>query len=389
MQMTVLLALHRVGPYHHARFQAAAQHLDLTVLATRPQSQEYAWEFIPPQPNYAIAQLPVAADPEQDLPTAELDRQLRTLCDRLQPQIIVSVGWADRAYQRLLLLAQQRHIPTLIISDSRWRDQPRSFLPEAIKRNLLRGYSAAIVAGQESRAYLEQLGFPASAIFQPWDVVDNAFFAQAATVPNAPSPSPHFLCISRFIAKKNHQGLLEAYALYQAQGGQWGLKLVGNGPLEAHIRQQIQTLPQPQQVQLHPFQQLEAIAQGYAQAQAFILASTSDQWGLVVNEAMAAGLPVLVSSACGCAIDLVKSGVSGWVFDPADPQALAALLHQVEQQSPAERSALITAARQQLDHFSPETFAQGLVKAINYAQEFPRYSRRATALAHLLSHRQP
>ncbi|WP_338441292.1 glycosyltransferase [Synechococcus elongatus IITB4] len=385
--MTVLLALHRIGPYHHARFQAAAKHLTLTVLETRPQSQEYPWEFIPPQPVYAIAQLPVAADPEQDLPTAELDRQLQAFCNRLQPQAIVTVGWADRAYQRLLVLAQQRRIPTLIISDSRWRDQPRSFLPEEIKRNLLRGYSAAIVAGQESRAYLEQLGFPLPAIFQPWDVIDNAFFAQAPTTPIDTSLPPHFLCISRFIAKKNHQGLLEAYALYQGQGGQWGLKLVGSGPLESSIRQQIQTLPQSQKVQLQPFQQLEAIAQCYAQAQAFILASSSDQWGLVINEAMAAGLPVLVSSACGCAIDLVKSGISGWVFDPEQPQALAALLHQVEQQSPTERSALIAAARQQLERFSPETFAQGLVRAIAHAQQSPRYSRRATALAQLLSHR--
>jgi 1,2-diacylglycerol 3-alpha-glucosyltransferase len=53
-------------------------------------------------------------------------------------------------------------------------------------------------------------------------------------------------------------------------------------------------------------------------ASAFIQASTTEQWGLVVNEAMASGLPVLVSERCGCAPDLVKNGVNGYTFDPYD-----------------------------------------------------------------------
>jgi glycosyltransferase involved in cell wall biosynthesis len=129
--------------------------------------------------------------------------------------VIVSVGWADRAYQQLLVLAHQRRIPVVLISDSRQRDEPRSAAKEWLKRQLLRGYSAALVAGQESRAYLTTLDFPPAAIFQPWDVVDNSFFQQAAI--EAAPPQPTFLCVSRLVSKKNHQGLLEAYASYQQQ----------------------------------------------------------------------------------------------------------------------------------------------------------------------------
>ena len=380
----IALALHRIGPYHHSRFAAVAEELQLHVLETRPQSIEYPWAF-QPNGNYTIHQLSGHPHPEADLPLGPLRYQLAELLETIQPQAIISVGWADRAYQQLLLLAHQRRIPLVLISDSRQRDEPRSAAKEWLKRQLLRGYSAALVAGQESRAYLEELGFPPAAIFQPWDVVDNAFFAEAAS--GAAPRQPHFLCVSRLVAKKNHAGLLQAYATYQRQGGHWGLQLVGSGLLEPEIRAQIAALPAPARMQLLPFCQLEQLGRLYAQASAFVLASTTDQWGLVVNEAMAAGLPCLVSSACGCAVDLIEHGVSGWCFDPADPAALAGLLHTSAQQDGAARSAMIGAARQRLDAFSPHSFAAGLQQALHGAIAHPRHSRRAALAARLLSQR--
>jgi len=381
--MRVLLALRRIGPYHHVRFLQARRRLQLQVLETRPDSLEYPWDFRPDS-HYSIYQLSGQLGMEVDPPCALLDDQIRVLLDQLQPQVLVTVGWADRAYQRLLPAAQRRGVPLVIVSDSRERDEPRSAAKEAIKRQLLRGYSAALAAGSESRAYLQQLGFPAARITQPWDVVDNALF-EAATSPS--SQPPHFLCVSRLMAKKNHTGLLAAYAAYQRQGGRWGLRLIGSGPLEAELHAAITQLPDPSCVQLHPFQQLPQLATTYAQASAFVLASSSDQWGLVVNEAMAAGLPCLVSSACGCAVDLIRHGISGWCFDPADADALTALLHSAERQSPEARQAMVAAARERLQAFSLESFADGLQQAVHTALQQPRFSRRAALTADLLSRR--
>lgn len=386
-----LLALHRIGPYHHTRLQAAGPLLNIHVLETRPQSQEYPWTF-DAQGSYPIHRLNGQPHPEADPPIAELDHQLAALLDHLQPRAVISVGWADRAYQRLLLAAQRRQIPMVIVSDSRQRDQSRSRAKEWLKRQLLSGYSSALVAGTESRTYLQQLGFPASAIFQPWDVVDNAFFSEAADQQPIESVSaspvePHFLCVSRFVAKKNHVGLIAAYSRYQRQGGSWGLRLIGSGPLETEIEAVITQLPDPSRVALLPFQQLEVLASSYAQASAFVLASYTDQWGLVVNEAMAAGLPCLVSSACGCAADLIEHGRTGWRFDPTSPEQLMALMHACERQSPADRAVMVAAARQRLQAFSPEAFASGLHQALEWALAHPRRSRRAAFTAQLLSRR--
>lgn len=386
----LLLALHRIGPYHHVRLQAAAVKLEIHVLETRPLSQEYPWSF-EPQGSYIIHQLSGQLCPEADPALATLDQQLAALLDHIQPQVVVSVGWADCAYQRLLLSAQCRQIPLVIVSDSRERDEPRSSIKESIKRQLLRGYSAGLVAGLESRSYLEKLGFPPQAIFQPWDVVDSAFFTQAAHLSSKQSRiigwnTPHFLCVSRFVSKKNHSGLLSAYGRYQNEGGTWGLRMIGAGPMQADLELAISYLPDPPRVQLCPFQQLSELAASYACADAFVLASSADQWGLVVNEAIASGLPCLVSSACGCVLDLIEHGSTGWCFDPTNSAELTSMMHFCERQSSIARAAMVLSARRRLEAFSPEAFAIGLCKAVEWALGHPRRSRSAALTAQLLSH---
>jgi glycosyltransferase involved in cell wall biosynthesis len=116
-----------------------------------------------------------------------------------------------------------------------------------------------------------------------------------------------------------------------------------------------------------------------------VLASVKDTWGLVVNEAMAAGLPCLVSSACGCAVDLIEHGVTGWCFDPSRSDELTALMHTAEQQTQHDRSAMVAAARECLQAYAPQTFAEGLQQAVEWASDHPHWSRRAALAAQLLS----
>ena len=379
-----LFVLHRVGPYHHARFQAVAGLVDLHVLETRPESEVYPWQF-DVEGDYVLHQLCGQPSPEHDGSRALLDKQISALLDEVRPEIVISVGWADRSYLRLLVACQSRGLPIIIVSDSRARDVRRYFPKEWIKRQILLGYSSALVAGSESRAYLTSLGFPESVISQPCDVVDNDYFAASALRANFKYCNPHFLCVSRFVEKKNHFGLLDAFATYQRQGGSMGLVLIGSGPLEVQIRQSIAHLPDPSRVVLKPFQQLSELAISYSQASYFVLASHTDQWGLVVNEAMAAGLPCIVSNSCGCAMDLVQHGVTGWTFDSHDNYALAELFSYAQQQTLNDRTAMQQAARHRLENYSLEAFVLGFQQVIEKAFEYPRFSRRSFFWADLLS----
>ena len=97
-------------------------------------------------------------------------------------------------------------------------------------------------------------------------------------------------------------------------------------------------------------------------AGAFVHASTVEPWGLVVNEAMASGLPVLVSNRCGCAADLVQEGHNGFCFDPLNVEALAQMMLKVSA-SGFPLSDFGLAGREQIAHWGPDRFARSMEAA--------------------------
>ena len=109
----------------------------------------------------------------------------------------------------------------------------------------------------------------------------------------------------------------------------------------------------------------------YGLASAFILPSTTEQWGLVVNEAMASGLPVLVSNRCGCAAELVKEGSNGYTFNPLEIGEIADLMLNIGAAG-VDRSAMGQKSREIIANWSPDLFGRNLTNAANYARSLPK-----------------
>jgi glycosyltransferase involved in cell wall biosynthesis len=119
------------------------------------------------------------------------------------------------------------------------------------------------------------------------------------------------------------------------------------------------------------FKQYSEIPAYYALAEAFILPSTTEQWGLVVNEAMASGLPVLVSERAGSAGDLVQSGFNGYTFDPYNVVHLSDLMVRLAIDRDA-REAMGTASSDLIKEWSPDVFSKRLLELAAVVTEKPK-----------------
>lgn len=292
----VLLVLHQVGPYHNDRFTTLQESVDLTVLEILPDSNEYSW-------NTEFARVYNRVK----LPNNEQQLFINNILNSTDFDLVINCGWSHKYYHLICLTAARRNILSAVISDSRYEDEPRVFYKELVKKILLKSYDAALVAGSQSKSYLIKLGFPKEKIFQPWDVIDNKSMLKSFEH-DIQYSERYFICVARLIEKKNIFGLLKAYQQYILNGGSRKLKILGDGSLENAVLDKIDQLNLTNEVSLEGFVQQKNIRKYYQQSFALILPSFYDQWGLVVNEAMASGLPIIATENCGAAVEFSEKG---------------------------------------------------------------------------------
>jgi glycosyltransferase involved in cell wall biosynthesis len=371
----VLIAWERFGPYHHARAYAARRVLPLVTLEMSPIDHTYAWERV----DHAHPDHFTAFEHGLDgISPGQLRRLLRVTLDRISPSVVAVPGWSERWALIILEWALDRYVPAVLMSASNAFDETRTATREWIKRRIVSRFSAGLVGGTMAADYLVQLGMDRDAVFSGYDVVDNAHFqketpARTDEVRKAASGRPFFLAAARFIAKKNLAGLLKAYAAYRQRVGSdaWALIVLGDGPLRPELERLRTELSLSGDVIFPGFKQYGELPAWYAAAEAFILPSTAEQWGLVVNEAMAAGLPVLVSRRCGCAVDLVEEGKNGFVFDPFQIEDMTDAMWRIAHGG-VDRKALGARSREVIGDWGPGRFADGLRQATAAAAQAPQ-----------------
>jgi len=274
------------------------------------------------------------------------------------------------------------------MSDSTADDTPRIGWKEWLKRRLVAQYSAGLCAGRPQRRYLEQLGMESERIFEGIDVVDNDYFSRGAErarlhrseylgLPGLQSPEPFFLASARFLKDKNLDGLLRAYAQYRRRlvdprdgHAPWRLVILGDGD-ERSVLERLVYAEGIEGVSFPGFRQVDELPIYYGRASVFIHPTRQETWGLVVNEAMAASLPVLVSNRCGCVPDLISEGVNGFTFPPDDTAMLTDLMLRTSSGT-VDLHAMGVASHERIREWGPERFAQGLQGAVQAAREASR-----------------
>jgi 1,2-diacylglycerol 3-alpha-glucosyltransferase len=389
----VAVLFRRIGPYHHARLNGAGRLFDVFGLEACAMDDTYAWDKVNGAAGFTRVTL---TEHWKSNPAWKFHLQLKTrhALDSIRPAVVALPGWSSADALGALLWCAATQTPAVLMSESTEWDELRKAWKEKLKRRVAGCCSAALVGGRAHADYLAKLGMPADRIFTGYDAVDNEHFSRGAAEVRERAgkarlelglPQRFFLASARFIDKKNLPGLLEAYARYSRMAGSdaWHLVLLGDGPLKLRITTLISELKLQDRVHLPGFRQYAQLPAYYALASAFVHASTSEPWGLVVNEALASGLPVLVSRRCGCARELVREGINGHTFDPQEPEQLAVLMHALHS---ADLSAMGRAGLELVSEWGPARFASGLSEAVEAAKRNgpPRFNALDQSLIQLL-----
>jgi glycosyltransferase involved in cell wall biosynthesis len=358
------------GPYHVARSLALAQQpgIDPVFIEITSFQKKYPWRADKSRLNERLVTL--TDRPYEENSAGNLSRKLINVLVEKMPHVLVLAGYSDAPMRAAARWARSTGIPVVMMGCSTEEDHQRRWWREELKRLWLRRYvHAALVAGRASRRYWIKLGIPEKLIWDGYDVVDNDYFASRtaelrAALEQTHPPAPYFLYVGRFAPEKNLPVLLRAYQRYRERHPDgWRLVMVGDGPQRAEL-QSLAAECGLADIVWPGFKHFDELPHFYAFAGCLVLPSVMEPWGLVVNEAMACGLPVLVSRKCGCAADLVVEGANGYTFDPADIDALADRLAMIAATSPERRSQMMRHSSEIISRWTPQTWAAQLASAV-------------------------
>jgi glycosyltransferase involved in cell wall biosynthesis len=384
--LTVAVVVRTFLPYHTARLRrlrTALQGRNVRLHEIEVASKDAAYGFAA-RDDEGIDRLCCFPGVDyQSLTAWQIHRKVTELLDRLRPDVVI--GHATPFPEGMAAIAYRNRSATrAYVVDDAWQATDRSSdLVRIVKRLIHQSVDGAIVSSPTHARHYATLGIPEDRSVTGWSVVDNEYFAVQAKLArqNAAAvrarlnlPPRYFLFVGRFLERKGISILLRAHDLYASGASEpWPVVLVGGGNRD--LPPDVQPSPT-----VHFAGRLfgDDLAQTIALAGALIVPSLMEQWGLVINEAMASGTPVIASRACGGA-QLLRNGENGWTFDTGDVAALAGHLAVVDGMRDDTRADMGRAAQRDVSEWGLDRF----VDAVWQALRTPR--RPASGLASRLA----
>ncbi|MCB9170095.1 MAG: glycosyltransferase family 4 protein [Flavobacteriales bacterium] len=274
------------------------------------------------------------------------DRELVRICSGWRPDIAFCSGWVDKGYLKVCRELHRDGVPTVMCSDTAWRGTWRQWgAIFGVQPWLRRTFTHAWVTGHPQFRYAHYLGFDKKRIRTGFYAADIGSFAPLSEQLDGPKRErfPHrFLCVARYIPTKGHQLLCDVFADLCDQGHarDWELWMVGTGVLhEQVIRSASGSHPRIRHL---GFVQADRMPEVMAQCGVFVLPSTYEPWGVVVQEHAAAGFPLVLSDAVGAGERFLSEPLNGYWSRAGDDASLSGALTRIIGTSD---EALITMAR--------------------------------------------
>lgn len=295
-----------------------------------------------------------------DIPRPVLEQTVFTTLDNIKPDFVIASSIVFYAGALGIRWAKKNKKRFIMFDDARAGQVKRMAIIQWIKNHITKQADALWFPSKIYKRDFSIFDNKKTHFFYGFSCIDNQFFK-----PARPNTFTHkvIICVARLVPIKNIDTLLQAWSIVEKTGNNYRLAIVGDGPLQGSLASLKDDL-HLSTVDLLGVVNNDKLASFYNNADAFILPSISETWGLVVNEAMAAGLPVLLSNGINACHDLLQEGANGFSFSPLSVDEMAkAIMNFIATSEETKRSMSIKSL-ELVDLMSYEKMGHQLIEAL-------------------------
>jgi glycosyltransferase involved in cell wall biosynthesis len=310
-----------------------------------------------------------------DLFTLHLNYSTYSELMRIDPDVVISCGWDSlAAYLSYAYCKKYRKKYILwagsTINEPSWRRA----LSRPLVRFLVGNSDACIAYGTRAKEYLMSIGTNEDKIFMGWNSIDNSHFEAKSRISDHEKDRLKaqlkintrmvILYVGQLIERKGIHDLFDAFSLLKKQTTDVTLLIVGSGKEEPALKKRVLEEGIPDVV-FSGYIDYDQLPKYFGLSDVFVLPSSEEVWGLVINEAMACGLPVITTNKVGASVDLVKDGVNGFVIKAKAPLELCDVMRKVVTDE-SLRLKMADSSRVIIRNLTMADTAQGVKRAVTF-----------------------
>ena len=285
--------------------------------------------------------------------------------NQLNPDVVMSLELGTRSLGAIRYCQKNPHAKSILCTYmSEHTETNRGWLREKLRRYLIARADAITYNGPSCKRYLRRLGADANRLHRLAYAADDRSAYRGDVRRNETTTRPRLLCVGQLNDRKGILPMLRQLTDYCKNNPSRNIELrfAGTGPLH----QTIANFDAPENLSLLLLGNVppQELGDEMMRCGATIAPTLADEWLLVVNEALQAGMPVIGSVYAQATTTLIRDGLNGWQYDPTDSQSLAKVLDRYFQTSPDELAAMRLRCRESIGHCTPNWAAAGAIEAI-------------------------
>ena len=235
-----------------------------------------------------------------------------------KPDVIIVSGFSS-ATVKVFLYSIINRTPYIIWNGSIAKKGRKDSFIRKLQRSFLTRFASAFIAyGTKAKSYLVSMGAASEKVFIATNTVDTSFFENETEKQRGilmDDGLHHFIYLGYLVPRKNVGQLIEIAKMLKAQRVDFCIDIIGDGESKNSLESMVKEYQLTDQVKFHGFKQKDELPPYFAKTKALLFQTDFDIWGLVLNEAMAAGVPCLSSVNAGASEDLIVNGENGYIVD--------------------------------------------------------------------------